>query len=259
MKAVSLMPDLVVKKIGIVARDYNLRFPNGYRDFSFVLPPVLRLLDGKGCGIALFSLYSLVPRQGYDPREAFAGLENIRAVCVEEFRDGRTRKAGEYVVYYNDGSGWQEHRLRQAFGRVNSPALENTARLFASKGVCGRILGACCLLVCGEVNGVRYSTGDKKIHDVYGLRAAIPPEVSIILNPVHDRMTRFEMVMKRKFFSEGGRVVISVWNKGKRDKSGGTRDGGGFPWTVFRNGVSKTVTMLATVPGIEIGLLDVDP
>ena len=71
-------PNITVRKLGIVARDYNIRFDNGYRDFSHILPETLKFLDDNGCDAVLFSLYSLVPRPGYDPRQAFHGLQNIQ-------------------------------------------------------------------------------------------------------------------------------------------------------------------------------------
>lgn len=42
----------------------------------------------------------------------------------------------------------------------------------------------------------------------------------IILNPVHDKMTRFEMKLKRRFLPKNNRLVISVWNKEKFQLSG---------------------------------------
>ena len=58
----AVAPNIIARKIGIVARDYNVRFQNGYRDFSCALPDVLKLLDDHGCDTVLFSLYSIVPR-----------------------------------------------------------------------------------------------------------------------------------------------------------------------------------------------------
>ena len=121
-----------------------------------------------------------------------------------------------------------------------------------------RCLGNCCVLLCGETNGVKYSKSDKKIHDVYGLREAIPKNVNIIMNPIHDRMTRFEMKLKRKFLSENHRWVISVWNKGKQDKNGNVRDGAGPAWTVYYNGKEVNVERIEKhfIFDVEIGILN---
>ena len=60
--------------------------------------------------------------------------------------------------------------------------------------------------------------------------------VNVILNPIHDRMTRYEMKLKRAFLSENGKWVISVWNKGRKNINGQTRDGKNPAWTVFYDG-----------------------
>ncbi|MDL2216274.1 hypothetical protein LJB81_00905 [Desulfovibrio sp. OttesenSCG-928-M14] len=260
-KVISPEFDITVRKLGIVARDYNVRFPNGYRDFSYVLPDVLSLLDDNGCDAVLFSLYSLIPRDGYDPRLAFTGLRNIRMICVEEFQDRpRSRKAGKCVVYYRIREEWREFRFKQAFGRVNWQGQRRAIESFAQKRISERVLGSCCILVCGESNGVRYDrSGSKNIYDPCGVRAAIPPHVQVILNPVHDKMTRFEMMMKRRFLSEGGRWVISVWNKGKRDCNGRGKDGSGPAWTAFYNGEAVHIPKATNSLGVDIGYLGVGP
>lgn len=250
--------DIKVSKIGMVTRDYNVVFPNGYRDFSHVLPAVLQLLDEAGCDLVLFSLYSLIPRPGYDPRTAFAGLKNIKLICVEQFRDGkRGRKAGKVVVYYKTESGWRPYRVRQLFGQINRQSHRDAARRLAEDELPRRVFGNCCLIVCGESNGVKYSREDKLIHDTYGLRAAIPSTVKIILNPVHDRMSRFEMMRKRQFLSAKGRWVISAWNRGKLNEQGRTRDGSAPAWTVFHDGKLVLIPRLENNLDVDVGVIDI--
>ena len=128
---------------------------------------------------------------------------------------------------------------------------------FVANEVPRRVMGNCCVLLCGETNGVKYSKHDKKIHDTFGLREAIPSAVNIILNPIHDRMTRFEMKLKGQFLSENSRWVISVWNKGKQDKNGKTKDGNGPAWTVFHDGNEIDVPRIPNEFGVEIGTLNI--
>lgn len=228
-------PNITVRKLGIVARDYNVRFENGHRDFSYVWPDVLALLDKEGCDAVLFSLYTLEPRPDFDPYKALADLRNINMVCVEEFQDRpRSRKPGGYVVYHWATTGWQEYRVKQAIGKISSPAERRAAERFVRRDLQGRVLGNCALIICGESNIPKYDkAGSKQIIDPYGLRAALPPHAQIILNPVHDRMSRPEMTWKRRFLSECARIVVSVWNRGKHDINGHVRDGANPPWTVF--------------------------
>lgn len=250
--------DIKVSKIGLVTRDYNVTFDNGYRDFSHVLPGVLQLLDEAGCELVLFSLYSLIPRPGYNPRATFAGLKNIKLICVEQFRDNKHgRKPNKYIVYHKTESGWQPYRLRQLFSRVNRKADREAVEKLVTEELPRRILGNCCLVICGESNGVKYDRAAKAVCDTYELRAAIPPGGTVILNPVHDRMSRFEMKLKRRFLSGGGRWVLSIWNKGKQDQHGRTRDGTKAAWTVFYNGDLKFVPRIHNNFGVEIGIVNV--
>ena len=106
-------------------------------------------------------------------------------------------------------------------------------------------------------DGVKYSPKDKKVHDVFELRASIPKTANIILNPIHDRMTRFEMKLKRQFLSENNRWVVSVWNKGKKDRNGRSKDGKGPAWTIFYDGEEIVVTPIENQLGVEIGVLSI--
>jgi hypothetical protein len=50
----------------VMWRDYGRKFPNGRRDFSYVLSNVLKLLDEKGCDAVTFSLFSIIPRKSFN-------------------------------------------------------------------------------------------------------------------------------------------------------------------------------------------------
>jgi hypothetical protein len=246
-------PRLEITKVGVVSRDYRHRYKNGYRDFSFVLPDVLALLDEDGCDGVLFSLFSIVPRKSYEPCASFKKLLSIKAVFLEEFRDGTKRQGERYIVYYRTREGWKEYEFHQQFG-----TLANMKDNFVSEELPKRTLGNCNVLLCGETNAVKYSPKDKKVHDSFGLRKAIPKSASIILNPIHDRMTRFEMRLKRQFLSENDRWVVSVWNKGKTDKNGRIKDGRKSPWTIFHNGEEVDVSRIDNKLGVDIGILEIE-
>lgn len=132
---------------------------------------------------------------------------------------------------------------------------------FVKNEIPKRIIGNSCVLLCGEINGVKYSQTYKKVQDTFGLRTAIK-DTNIILNPSHDRMTRFEMKLKRQFLSaqflseEPGRWVVSIWNKGRKDKNGRVRDGKKPAWIVFHNGEEMKVETIRNNLGVEIGILD---
>lgn len=258
VKAISPLFDITVRRVGIVARDYNVRSPNGYRDFSHSLPDVLTLLDEKGCDTALFSLYSIIPRQGYDILPTLPNFANLKMICLEEFRDCRNgRKAGHYVVYYRAPDGWEEYRFLQAFGRVNWQTEIEDIRYFAEKQLPRRIIGSCCIIVCGESNGVKFCRKSKTVVDPCGVIPAIPSYVHVIMNPIHDKMQRPEMIKKRLFLSKGRRWVISVWNRGKLDCCGKLRDGSGPPWTVFFDGKPQQADIVENSLGVQVGIVTI--
>lgn len=250
-------PILNVTKLGIVSRDYRHRYANGFRDFSHTLPTVLKFLDDEGCDAILFSLFSIIPRSSYDLSVVFRQLKNIKAVFLEEFQDRTIREGGRYVIYHHATKGWEEHSFSQVFGTIRGMPQQQIEE-FANYEMPKRILGNCCVLLCGETNGVKYSQRHKKVEDTFGLRAAIPSQTTVVLNPIHDRMTRFEMKLKRKFLSENGRWAISVWNKGREDRNGKVKDGKRPAWTVFHDGeaADDEVVMIDNQLNVEIGILD---
>jgi hypothetical protein len=213
-------------------------------------------LDKQGCDAALFSLFSVVPRESFDVQACFKNVRSIKAVLFEEFHHGNERCPSRYVVYHKTKNGWKEYEFEQVFSTLTG-IKEDLIRDFVNKEMPQRVLGNCCVLLCGESNGVKYSPKIREVHDLYGMTRAIPEHVKIILNPIHDRMTRFEMNLKRKFLSRNNRWVVSVWNKGKKFKDGKARDGDGPAWTVFRDGKEVLVERLPNELGVEIGTLDI--
>ena len=251
----SKLPRLAIKRLGVVSRNYEHKYKNGLRDFSLAMPEILSLLDEKQCDAALFSLYSIIPRGEFDITAALSKLRNVKAVFLEEFEDTEPRRVIRYLVYHNGVDGWQKYEFHQQFATITAMS-RNQVLSFVAAEMPKRILGNCAVLICGESNGVKYFKSDQEIHDTFGMAASIPSDVSIILNPVHDRMTRFEMNMKRAFLSKNARWVVSVWNKGKRDKNGTVKDGVEPAWTVYHNGAKIPVVPISNHLDIEIGILD---
>ena len=248
-------PRIHIERLGIVSRNYEKKYQNGLRDFSYVMPALLSLLDERQCDAALFSLYSVIPRTDFEVTSILAPLRNIKAIFLEEFIDDEPRRVSRYLVYHKDVDGWQRCEFHQQFATITGMS-RNEVLGFVSSELPKRILGNCAVLICGESNGVKYFKSDQEIHDTFGLAASIPSNVSIILNPVHDRMTRFEMNMKRVFLSKNMRWVVSVWNKGKRDKNGTIKDGVDPAWTVYHDGIKIPVVSISNDLEVEIGILE---
>ena len=261
-------PLLCIAKLGLVSRDYNKLYENGYRDFSNSLAEVLQVLDDNGCDAVLFSFSSIIPRVDFQVISLLKNLKNINVVFLEEFEEKEKisaknekqieRENKRFVVYYcNKNSGeWSRYIFNQQFSTLTRQPIEKILS-FVKNELPRRILGNCLVLLCGETNGVKYSKKRNCVEDkTYGLRKAIPKEATIILNPIHDRMTRFEMKLKRSFLSENDRWIISVWNKGRKDRNGKKRDGLQPPWTVYHNGEEKKVALIDNELGVDMGCLD---
>lgn len=254
-------PHLKVAKIGIVSRDYCHKYGSGFRDFSEAFSEILKWLDDKGCDTVLFSLYSIIPRKSFMPLHSMR-LRNIKTVLYEEFEDGKEWRGKGSVVLYRRANKWHRYDLPNwGFGSLKGLTRKKKVEkveTFIRKGIPGRRLGNCCAILCGEINGVPYHKDTRRVRDDFGLRGSLQREVTVILNPGHDRMTRFEMKLKRSFLSENGRWTISVWNKGGQDKNGRTHDGIKPPWTVFHNGQEVPVEPIQNQMGVEIGILKIE-
>lgn len=252
-------PNLNIKRLGVVSRDYNWKFENGFRDFSHSFGPTLEILDRKGCDAVVFSSFSIIPRRQFSSITFLKKLKNIKAIFLEEFDDyprrQHSRKVKRYVLLHCSEGQWVTYPLDQKFGSLTGLDKEFVPN-FVRDELPKRIMGKCGLLLCGETNGVKYFRDGRMVLDIFGLRQALPPKVNVILNPVHDRMTRFEMRLKRQFLSENGRWVVSVWNKGKVDKAGRIRDGRHPAWTVFFDGKEVSITPIPNDLHVDIGVLN---
>lgn len=248
-----------------MSRDYRIREPNGFRDFSHLLGDILKRLDDEQCDGVLFSLYSIDASQHLDILSLMTDLRHIGAVFLEEFLDETNRIALANDTYIRTGGHWIRRRVTQKFATlVYTKKFEReTLTPFIDEARSARTLGNCTLLLCGESNVVRYSKHTKAVDDRHGYVSNLPQGVDLILNPVHDKMTRFEMQMKRRFLSSHGRTVVSVWNKGKVSSSGRSRDGKGPPWAAFHDGQAVPIRSLERGLGVEqntmLGILDIPP
>jgi len=124
----------------------------------------MKLLDKKGCDAVLFSLYGIVPRKNYDVRGKLRNLQNVKTVFLEEFDDAKERrKPGRFVVYHRASVEWKEYEFQQIFGKLAEMQKKGKMDAFVKTEIPTRIMGNCCVLLCGESNGVKYSTAKKKV------------------------------------------------------------------------------------------------
>jgi len=253
-----------IQKIGIVSRDYRKKEKNGFRDFSYTFKNILLHLNKQDCDSVIFSMYTLVKRKNFDVIQTLNQLnvDNIKTVFIAEFKDGIERESGDYVIYFKDEDKWKEYRLIQKFGslKYTQSFRRRVIEPFKIEVKNQRLLGNCTVLLSGESNIVKFSPAKERVEDQFGFLDLLNKDIKIILNPVHERMMRFEVKLKRRFLSEYGRWVISVWNKGKADKNGKVKNGKNPAWMVFYNGEEKQIKPIAnnisTQLNIEIGIID---
>jgi hypothetical protein len=258
-------PNLKISKIAVISRDY--RESGGNSDFSNSLEEILNYCDSKKCDSVLFSLYSLLEKNKSNVKSILRNLKYIKSIFVEEFKyDNSKREAGNFIVYFKQNNSWDEYSFYQKFGTLSytKKFVNEVISPFIDEVINKRIFGNCTVLLCGESNIVKYEKASKKIKDIYGLYTDFPKHTKVILNPIHDKMTRFEMKLKRAFLSQNNKAVISVWNKGKTDSRGINRDGNNPPWTVFINGEEILLNKENKIfhsnsnSRIDVGILDLN-
>jgi len=244
-------PAARIGKIALVAHDYYVPDSRGGCDYSEHFARINKLCDDHGCDTILYALYtwdsaSPVARTHH---AIFDGLKHVRRVVVEV---GKPRKRSDHVEVWRRG---QEEPVvaHQRFAQSSSPTSRKVEFL---DDLPARRIADALLVLCGESNIVNLKRASKSVEDGFGFRDRLDElNVRVVLNPVHDYMTRYEMREKRRFCSRHGRTVVSVWNKGKGKESW-------LPWTAFHDGKERTdqvpeiETPFAERPDIHLGLLD---
>ena len=250
-------PRLVPRRIALVARDWlqeTTSGPGKFRDSNMGFAPhfaeIANVASRHGADALLFCLWS------HDARklgELSPGLLFPRGTRHQAVILGVKRSVGEDVeVHFR--SQRSPATLRQQFARTSDRAALKEALL---SELSARQFGSTLIPLCGETNLIKTERRTRAIVDQYEflpwLRAA---RVQLVLNPIHDYMRRFEMVLKRQALARAAHTVVCVWNRGCRDGSESA-----LPWAAYRQGRTITdriqeVDSIALEPGVRIGVLD---
>jgi hypothetical protein len=221
-----------IRKVALVSHDYNVTDSRGMYDYSEHFARINKLCDEEGCDTILYALYtwdrdSAVPRN-HD--SIFGGLANVRRVILEV---GQPPDSYKHVEVWLRGQ--QAPMLaHQRFAR--SLDHDHNKRHFV-RDLPTRQMADAALMICGESNIVKLKRASNTFEDPFGFCDYLQRSgTRVVLNPIHDYMTRYEMRAKRCYYSVGGRTVISIWNQGRGKESS-------LPWTVFHNGVERTNTV----------------
>jgi hypothetical protein len=240
-----------VNRVALVSHDYNVADISGRYDYSEYFARINVRCDKQGCDTILYALYtwdkeSPVPR---DHGTLFQGLSHVQRIILEV---GSPPETFDHVEVWQRGS---ETPLvaKQRFATSSAPACDKQAFL---EELTRRQVQNTVLVICGETNISSLVRGSNRFSDPYHFTERLGElKVQIIFNPVHDYMRRYEMREKRRYYSSGGRTVISVWNQGKGKESH-------LPWTVFHNGVERTKDVVELArpvserTDIRVGILD---
>jgi len=252
---------VTLSKLGLITRDYNFVAPNGYRDFSDTFESVLTYLDEQQCDTAVFSLYSLLHKHQGMVLSILAKQRHLKCVLVEYFDDdinANKRSNTQNVLYLKTQRGWHPYSCNKRFGSLSTGKKKKVTELLSVVST-ERTIGNASVLICGETNIVRYQRLGKKVVDSYQYLSLLGNTTQVILNPVHDKMMRFEMVLKRKFLSQHGRTVISLWNRGKQLKSGRYLIERQPAWSIYHDGIDLDVPIvqhgIENDINLEIGIL----
>jgi len=244
------------QKIALISHDYTQRDSAGLWDYSEHFRRINEWCDQEGCDTILFSLYSWDRRSTVqkDAESMFKGLRHVRRIVLE---------AGDLAIEHDGPSDdllvevWLRDvqapfLMRQRFA-TSKEAAHGAGNFIAD--LPNRQVGEALVMICGETNLASLNRALDEVSDSYRfLERLTEMRVSLILNPIHDYMQRYEMPRKRQYYSTQGRTVVSVWNMGKGRESG-------IPWTVFHDGVERTVLVqdlpccFTDRPDIRIGVL----
>jgi hypothetical protein len=245
-----------ITRIALVSHDYRIP-EDGRWDYSQHIPAINRVCDQAGCDTVLYALYTWDERTAGNVTHAvlFDYLENLRIVVLEAGKLSSTWRGGTDLVVQAWVRGEGEPRLmKQRFGRLQDLRNDDGAQFVAS--LPERLVANALVVICGESNIVQLQRKPEKgFRDHYGAVPQMHRLAPVILNPIHDYMRRYEMKAKRRHYSEGGRWVLSVWNKGKGKEAR-------VPWTVYYDGqeltdlVEEIPSPVQDRPDIAIGVCD---
>jgi hypothetical protein len=240
-----------IRKVALVSHNYNVADSRGLYDYSEHFARINKLCDEQGCDTILYALYtwdqdSPVVRN-HDA--IFAGVDHIQRVALEVGQRGPKGIDHSEVWFRGERDPLVAH---QHFAQGKDP--DSSKRAFINDLPNRRVADGV-LVICGESN-IATMVQHSDFTDPFGLTDWLRERnVGPILNPIHDKMTRPEMKMKREHYSRSGRTVISVWNEGHGREAP-------VPWTVFHDGTKRTEavrelpTPFSDRPDIRIGVLD---
>lgn len=234
---------IAIKKLGLASHHYGTKEKR--KDFKDDFLNILKEFDSHKCDSVLFSSYTLKTNalEKLNLPDVVQDLAHIRAIFFEELLGVRQGKScTQYHVWMKSKARWVQHICHQAFGTLKTD--EGKAEQFVAGFAKKRASGNFALMLCGETNIIFRRPKPYEIIDRRHFLDVLPASVSVILNPVHDKMGHGFMNPKRAFLSQRNRIVVSVWNEGKLSKQTAKEPSRSLdakvPWSLFEDGQKTT-------------------
>ncbi len=120
-----------------------------------------------------------------------------------------------------------------------------------------RTFGQGLVMLCGESNIIRTKRDCEELDDRFDFLSYLDQaEIRLVLNPIHTYMQRYEMRLKRLAYSQNGRTVLAVWNRGESERGESQ-----LPWAAYCDGEEVThqireITDGEELVGVRIGIFD---
>lgn len=242
------------KKIALVSRNYKLT-----DDFSEHMSQLIGIVDQNNCDTVIYSMWSFDDsNNNLTEKQVFVNSKNIKRVILET---GNLKSMTDLKTEIWSVDNEAPQIIYQEFAKANEDVLK---KKHIVSNYFNRIIENCFLLLCGEMNIIKYKMQDKICNDEFDLTTVLNKnDIKFIINPIHDYMVRHEMKKKRAFLSFNNRYVISVWNTGKISSTGKKIAEAKVPWTVFNNGhdisdnIIEIKSVVSNCPDIRIGVLTI--
>jgi len=247
------------RRAAIIVRDWRQDIKGqklAHRDCGYAphLQAILKTCGDNKCDTAMFALWSHSTKDGgkLHPKNLFSTSGSCNTVIIGAMPQPWKN---ERVHVLQRGQAVQSS-LVQCF----SASADSGARKQAFVDEFGaRLFGNTFVMLCGESNIIGTRRKEKPpIRDEFSFRSLLKQEgVSVILNPIHTFMRRYEMPLKRKALSQPGISVISAWNAGDTDGEST------LPWQHWHNGIDRTSYVkelpepVSGVPGIRIAIVEI--
>jgi hypothetical protein len=224
-------------------------YEHGFHPF---LTDVLAVADEEKCDVAVCSLWShsVTSMGALTEPLLFARARTVQTLFLE---------VADYEGVFRIEVWRKGHVAPHQFTQCLSVSSARASRKRAFMDeLPSRMFGSTLFLTCGEVNIISTRRNSTQLSDPYGFMSRLQHAATrVILNPTHDYMRRPEMKAKRASLSQGGRTVLSVWNRGRKPPEADP------PWQAFFDGeeVSDKIREvdLPSARDVRVGVIDVPP